>query len=92
MPPWVTEHDAIPRDVPQPLRTFTDTLRLLNSTARKVPGVYILTVEPGKEPDQFQRFADRAAARGWPVRRLTADHVPERSAPLALVNILTEVR
>ena len=92
VPPWVTQHDAIPRDVPQPIRTFTDTLWLLNPTARKVPGVYILTVEPGKEPDQFQRFADRAAARGWPVRRLTADHVPERSAPLALVNLLTQVR
>jgi pimeloyl-ACP methyl ester carboxylesterase len=92
VPPWVKERSAIPRDVPQPLRTFTDTLRLLNPRARKVPGIYILTVEPGKEPDPFQRFADRAAARGWPVRRLTADHAPERSAPRALVNILTEVR
>jgi hypothetical protein len=92
VPPWVTEHQAIPRDVPQPLRTFTDTLLLLNPTARRVPGVYILTVEAGKEPDQLQRFADRAAGRGWPVRRLIADHVPERSAPLALVKMLAELR
>jgi pimeloyl-ACP methyl ester carboxylesterase len=91
VPPWVTDQDTIPRDVPQPLRTFTDTLRL-DPTSRKVPGVYILTVEPGREPDEFQWFADRAAARGWPVRRLTSDHIPERSAPLALVNLLIEVR
>jgi pimeloyl-ACP methyl ester carboxylesterase len=92
VPPWVTEPNVIPRDVPQPLRTFTDTLRLLNPLGRKVPAVYILTVESGKEPDAFQRFADRAAARGWRVRRLSADHVPERSAPVPLVNLLTEVR
>jgi pimeloyl-ACP methyl ester carboxylesterase len=91
LPSWVTEQKAIPRDVPQPLHTFMDTLRLLNPAARKVPGVYILTVELGKEPDQFQRFADRAAARGWPVWRLNADHVPERSNPVALVDLLAQV-
>jgi pimeloyl-ACP methyl ester carboxylesterase len=91
LPTWVTQRNAIPRDPPQPLPTFTDTLRLVNPAARKVPGVYILTVEPGKEPDQFQRFADRAAARGWPVWRLNADHLPERSNPVALADILTKV-
>ena len=92
VPPWVTDHSAVPRDVPQPLRTFTDTLRLLNPMGREVPGVYILTVEPGREPDDFQPMANRALARGWLVRRLTADHVPERSAPVALVKMLTELR
>lgn len=92
VPSWATQQNAIPRDVPQPLHTFTDTLRLLNPIARKVPGIFILTVEPGKEPDQFQRFADRATARGWPVWHLNADHLPERSNPVALADILTKVR
>jgi len=87
IPGWVRDTTAIPRDVPQSLRTFTDTLRLTNP-ARSVPATYILTFERGKEPDPFQRFADRAKSRGWRVERLEADHVPERSAPAALVKLL----
>jgi len=92
IPTWVTDDHAVPRDVPQALRTFTDTLRLVNPAARALPATYILTVEPGKTPDPFQRFADRAAARGWKVYQLEADHVPERSAPAALVALLERVR
>jgi pimeloyl-ACP methyl ester carboxylesterase len=92
VPTWVTDDRAIPRDVPQPLRTFTDTVRLTNPAAGSVPAAYILTVEPGKTPDPFQRFADRASARGWRVYQLLADHTPERSAPAALVRILDQLR
>ncbi|HEX9705676.1 MAG TPA: alpha/beta fold hydrolase [Gemmatimonadales bacterium] len=92
IPPWVTDHHAVPRDVPQPLRTYTDTLRLLNPASRRVPTTYILTVEPGQTPDAFQRFADRAALRGWRVYQLDADHIPERSAPAALVALLGRIR
>ena len=91
VPSWVTDTTAVPRDVPQPLRTFTDTLRLVNPAARRIPATYILTVEPGREPDAFQPFADRAAARGWPVVRMQADHNPQRTAPAALVALLERV-
>ena len=36
--------------------------------------------------------ADRAAARRWKVYQLEADHVPERSAPAALVALLERVQ
>jgi len=88
VPSWVTDTQAVPRDVPQSIRTFTDTLRLVNPAGRRVPGTYILTVEPAVEPDPFQRFADRAAARGWPVYRLQADHNAQRSARAPLVALL----
>lgn len=91
VPTWVVDDSAIPRDVPQPLRTFTDTLRLTNPVAERIPAAYILTVEPGKTPDPFQRFADRAAARGWKVYQMKADHVPERSAPAALAQLLEQL-
>ncbi|MEO7237815.1 MAG: alpha/beta fold hydrolase [Gemmatimonadales bacterium] len=91
IPTWVTDDRAIPRDVPHPLRTLTDTLRLTNPAARGLPGTYILTFERGKEPDAFQRFADRARSRGWKVVRLEADHVPERSNPVALMRLLEAV-
>jgi len=77
--------------VPHPLRTFTDTLRLTNPAASRLPATYILTFERGKEPDAFQRFADRARSRGWKDVRLEADHVPERSAPVALMKVLEAI-
>jgi len=89
--PGGSDTGAIPRDVPHPLKTFTDTLRLTNPAARRLPATYILTFERGKEPDSFQRFADRARDRGWKVVRLEADHVPERSAPVALMKVLEAV-
>lgn len=90
-PPWVSDTNQIPRDVPHPLHTFTDTLRLVNPARSRVPATYILTVERGKTTDDFQRFADRAAARGWSVQQMEADHVPERSARAALVTLLERI-
>ncbi len=91
VPPWVTDTLAIPRDVPQSFRTFTDTLHLVSPAARRVPGTFILAVEAAVTPDPFQWAADRAAARGWPVYRLEADHTPERSAREPLVALLDGV-
>jgi len=82
---------AIPRDVPQPYRTLTDTLRLVNPAGRRIAGTYILTFEPAVTPDPFQRFADRAAARGWPVYRIQSGHTPEREARGPLVALLNAV-
>jgi pimeloyl-ACP methyl ester carboxylesterase len=90
VPGWVTDPRAIPRDVPHPFRTLTDTIHLTNPAARRLPATYILTVEPGKTTDAFQMFADRATKRGWTVYRMAADHTPERSAPSALVKLLEE--
>jgi pimeloyl-ACP methyl ester carboxylesterase len=91
VPPWEPADKPLPKDVPHPLRTLTDTLRLVNPGRLKVPATYILTVEPSEPKDPFQPFADRARARGWPVRVMTADHVPERSNPEALVRLLLQV-
>jgi pimeloyl-ACP methyl ester carboxylesterase len=91
VPVWVQDTTVIPRDVPQSLRTFTDTLRLVNPQGRKVAAAYILTYEPQIVPDPFQPFADRAAARGWPVYKLQSDHLPERTARRALVALLERV-
>ena len=91
VPVWVQDTTVIPRDVPMSLKTFTDTLRLVNPARSKVAGTYILTYEPQVTPDPFQRDADRAAARGWPVHRMQADHIPERTNPTGLVTLLERV-
>ena len=91
VPVWVQDTTVIPRDVPMSLKTFTDTLRLVNPARTKVPARYILTFEPQVTPDPFQRHADRAAARGWPVHRMQADHIPERTNPTGLVVLLQRI-
>ncbi len=91
VPPWVTDTLAIPRDVPHSFRTLTDTLRLMSPASRRAPGTYILTVESTVETDAFQQFADRAAARGWPVYTIQSDHNAQRTARGPLVELLDAV-
>lgn len=91
VPVWIQDTTVIPRDVPMSLKTFTDTLRLVNPAGRRVAATYILTFEPQVNPDPFQRFADRAAKRGWPVQRMQADHIPERTNPTGLVALLERI-
>ena len=88
VPVWVQDTTVIPRDVPQPMKTFTDTLRLVNPARKNVAATYILTYEPQINPDPFQRYADRAAARGWPVLKMISDHVVERTHRAELVKLL----
>ena len=88
VPVWVQDTTVIPRDVPQSLKTFTDTLRLVNPARKNVAATYILTYEPQINPDPFQRYADRAAARGWPVLKMVSDHVVERTHRAELVQLL----
>jgi pimeloyl-ACP methyl ester carboxylesterase len=91
VPPWASDTMPRPKDVPHPLKTFTDTL-VLSAAARAIPGTYILTVDRGATGDGFARYAQRAAERKWRVYRMeNTDHVPERSAPDALASLLTQM-
>jgi pimeloyl-ACP methyl ester carboxylesterase len=93
VPPWVKPDQPPPKDVPQPLKTFTESIVLKNKAGLKVPATYILTVDAGKEAkdDDFWPQAQRARERGWPVQQLTADHNAQWSAPEALVEMLAHV-
>lgn len=90
VPPWVKPDQKPPKDLPQPLKTFTEPLALKNEAARKIPATYILTVEQGKETNQddFYPQSERAKENGWTILQLTADHNPQWSAPQALVEML----
>jgi hypothetical protein len=94
VPPWVKSDQPLPKDVPQPLKTFTEPLVLKNRSGLKVPATYILTVDAGKKAteDDFWPHAQRAKERGWPVEQLTADHNAQWSAPEALVEMLARVQ
>jgi pimeloyl-ACP methyl ester carboxylesterase len=90
VPPWVKPDQPLPKDVPQPLKTFTEPIVLKNKAALQIPATYILTVDAGHEAkdDNFAPQADRAKTRGWTITQLTADHNPQWSAPEALVELL----
>jgi pimeloyl-ACP methyl ester carboxylesterase len=94
VPPWVKSDQPPPKDVPQPLKTFTEPIVLKNKAAREIPASYILTVEAGRDAkeDDFASHAARAKARGWAVYPLQADHNPQWSAPEALVGMLDRNR
>jgi pimeloyl-ACP methyl ester carboxylesterase len=90
IPSWVKPDKPFPKDVPHPLKTFSDPIVLKNPAAAKVPITYILTVDPGKKPedDDFYPSAERAKARGWPVIIMEADHVPQWRKPEATAELL----
>jgi pimeloyl-ACP methyl ester carboxylesterase len=95
IPRWVTPEKPFPKDVPHPVKTTTDRLVLRNQAATaKIPGTYILTVEPGVKPadDDFYLSAERARARGWTVVLMEADHNPHWRKPSETAHLLHSLR
>ena len=90
---WIFAEQVPPKDVPHPVLTFIDDIRLNNPKRLEIPTTYILTVDKGKNPenDDFFVHAERARKKGWTVLQLEADHTPERSAPEELVKMLQEI-
>ena len=91
VPLWVEEGEPPPVDVPQPILTFTEPIVLDNPEAARIPATFILTVEPGKEADDFDVFAARARDRGWEVVEMEGGHNPHWFQPEAFVDLLLQV-
>lgn len=93
VPPWVKPDQKPPMDVPHPLKTLTEPVSF-KEAARKLPATYILTVDPGKKPDEdgFYASSQRAKERGYKVLEMTADHNPQWSKVEELVKLLEENR
>ena len=92
---WVKPGKPFPIDVPHPIKTFTESIALKNQAATaKIPGTYILTVDPGKTPadDDFFAASERARARGWPVLVMEGDHNPHWRQPVALATLILDLR
>lgn len=87
VPNWVEEGELPPVDVPQPLLTFTEVIVLDNPDSARLPAVFLLTVEAGKDADDFDVFADRARNRGWDVVEMEGGHNPHWYQPEVFVNV-----
>jgi len=94
VPTWVKADQKPPKDVPHPLKTFTEEIVLKNDRAKNIRATYILTVDPGKKPedDNFAASAARARARGWKILEMSADHNPQWSAVDDLVKTLMDLK
>ncbi len=81
---------APPRLVPQPAKTFTETVSLKNPAAATIPGTVILTVARGQRPedDTFYFSTERARARGWTVHVMEGNHYPMLLQPEATAALL----
>lgn len=90
IPAWVKPGQQPPMDVPHPVKTFTDTIRLSSTEIYSIPVTYILTIDPGKRPedDGFFKFFERARERGVRVLQMSADHNPNWTKPLELSDLL----
>ena len=79
-----------PKDVPQPIKTFTETLKISNPLVTKIPTAYILMVKDGK--GGFEEWgASRARERGWKMFTFEGGHYSMRDQPEALVKKLETV-
>lgn len=96
VPPWVTDSAAPPpHDVPHPLQTFKEPIRLTHQAkVAKIPTTYILTVDPGKKPekDDFYLCYQRARERGWECLLMEGDHNVQWSHPGELARLIRTCR
>ena len=89
-PPWLENHQQIPRDLPHPAKTLTEKVAFDNQQAQQLPVTYINFVadhliEAEKANNQSWQ---RAEKRGWTIKTLDSDHNAQRSNAEALKKLL----
>jgi hypothetical protein len=81
-----------PSDVPQPLNTFTETLKISNPLVKKIPTVFISMTKDGKSSAEHDKMGLlRARARNWKIFSFEGGHYSMREQPENLVKKLEEV-
>lgn len=93
VPTWVKNTSKTPRDVPHPIATFTQKIKLHNSKRMDIATAYIFTYENdkgGEEKDDFYPFYQKAVQNKWKTYKLEASHNPQIDKLEELVQILLE--
>ena len=90
LPPDTSAEDvawALPRRVPQPLKTLTQAIELIGAVD-KLPRTYIYC-NKSRPGDVFRQFYDRARQEpGWRALEMEASHNPHITCPDALMALL----
>lgn len=90
-PVWVEPGNPPPTDVPHPLKTLTDPIRLGGPPGHDIPVSYIITRDSPGAADSFDPSLARAREFGWTIYELVADHNPQWSRPAELAALLGKV-
>ena len=90
-PPWLENHQEIPRDLPHPIKTLTEKVAFDNQQAQRLPVTYVNFVAAHlAETEKANNLSwKRAEQRGWTIKTLDSDHNAQRSNPEALKKLLT---
>jgi pimeloyl-ACP methyl ester carboxylesterase len=88
--PFGPAKSTYPTDVPQPLKTFTEPLKISNPMVSKIPTAYISMTQKGKSTHEKMGY-NRAKARNWKIYTLEGGHYAMREQPANLVKKLEEV-
>lgn len=91
-PAWVEPGSPPPTDVPHPLRTLTDPIRLDGPPGHKLSVSYIITRDSAGAVDSFDPSLARARGFGWTVYEMVADHNPQWSEPDELAALLVTIQ
>ncbi len=82
---------VLSRMVPQPVRTFTQPVRLTNAAAATLLRTYVFCTE-GKGEQPLPAYVERARSEpGWRYRELAAGHAAHVTAPQDLSNLLLDL-
>ena len=91
-PVWVEPGSPPPTDVPHPLKTLTDPIRLGGPPGHDIPVSYIITRDSPGAADSFDPSLARAREFGWTIYELVADHNPQWSRPGELAALLATIQ
>lgn len=81
-----------PRDVPQPLKTFTEPVSIRSPLAKTIPAAYILMTTNGKSDGAKDKMGvTRARARHWRIYTLEGGHYAMREQPGNLVKTIEAI-
>lgn len=92
LPLFGTTKTTPPTDVPQPLKTFTESIKISNPLVKKIPTAFIRMTTNGKSDTAFDKFGlVRAKARNWKIYTFEGGHYSMREQPENLVKKLEQV-
>jgi pimeloyl-ACP methyl ester carboxylesterase len=92
MPPDTPAADqawAMPRRLPQPIKTFDQRLRLAGGELT-LPRHYIYCTRHPPD-DRFRQFLERARRGGWGTSEIDASHNPHITCPEVLMGLLDKI-
>lgn len=90
--PFGATKPTAPTDVPQPLKTFTEALKISNPLVKKIPTAFVMMTKDGKGNSGTDKMGVlRARLRNWKVYPFEGGHYSMREQPENLVKKLEEI-